>query len=457
MRRQAIVNIGSLLRWEKEFSRAVLRLSVPVSIQSLIVALMHIVDNLMISELGESYLAGVSQANRITFLMQMTMFGLVSGASVFTAQFWGAKDIKGIHETLGIGMLTGILGALVFAIPSVLIPGKLIRLLLHEEPAIRAGVSYLRIVGLAYGVQAVSLTQSSVLRSTEQVKLPMVASIAAILTNLLFNYLLIYGKFGFPRLEAAGAALATLLGACLELAILLIVGYGKKLPNAAPLRALRFTRARAVAYFKVVLPTTLNECLWGLGMVLYSVAYGLMGAGTVAAISIYDNIHQLASVVLRGATNACAVMVGMQVGAGHGDEAQKTAGRMLAGGAVIGVVIGTLVMLSSSFLVSWFNVSPETAKSARNLVNMYGLTMFLPTMATIVIVGILRAGGDVRFAMFNDILPVWLVGLPLVFLSGPLAGWPIQYVFLLTRIEELVKTANGIRRIASRRWIRRLV
>ena len=114
--RQAIVKIGSLLRWEKEFSRAVLRLSVPVSIQSLIVALMHIVDNLMISELGEFYLAGVSQANRITFLMQMTMFGLVSGASVFTAQFWGAKDIKGIHETLGIGMLTGILGALVFAI-----------------------------------------------------------------------------------------------------------------------------------------------------------------------------------------------------------------------------------------------------------------------------------------------------------------------------------------------------
>ena len=102
MRRQAIVNIGSLLRWEKEFSRAVLRLSVPVSIQSLIVALMHIVDNLMISELGESYLAGVSQANRITFLMQMTMFGLVSGASVFTAQFWGEGHVE--RQTLGIGM-----------------------------------------------------------------------------------------------------------------------------------------------------------------------------------------------------------------------------------------------------------------------------------------------------------------------------------------------------------------
>ncbi|MEF9895111.1 MAG: MATE family efflux transporter, partial [Clostridia bacterium] len=139
-----------LFHWEKDFTRTVLRLAVPIVVQSLMIALMHIVDNLMIGQLGEYQLAGVTQANRITFLLQVTMFGVVSGASIFTAQYWGKRDLAGIHRTLGLGMITGLGVAALFAIPSNICPEVQIRLLIHEEHAMEAGAAYLRVVGFAY-------------------------------------------------------------------------------------------------------------------------------------------------------------------------------------------------------------------------------------------------------------------------------------------------------------------
>lgn len=446
-----------LYRWEKEFGQTVLRLAVPIVIQSLVVALMHIVDNLMIGQLGENQLAGVTQANRITFLMQVTMFGVVSGASVFTAQYWGNRDMKGIHRTLGLGTVTGLGVALLFAIPCICCPRALIGLLIHDELAAQAGVSYLRVIGFAYLIQGVSLVQAAVLKSTEQVKLPMAASIVAIASNTLLNYLLIFGKWGFPRLEVTGGAIATLIGSCLELAILLGVGYRYRLPNAARLKDMRFTRRQAGEYFKVVLPTMLNEGFWSLGMVVYSAAYGLMGPGTVAAVSIYNSVEQLASVVLRGATHACAVLVGMSIGAGREEEAKLTAGRMLLGGTATGIVTGALVFLISGFVVGQFNVSAQTAASAQRLINTYACFLWLQAAATLLIVGILRAGGDVRYAMVIDVVPVWVIGIPLVFAFGPGAGWPIWYVYMLTRIEEVIKSVVALRRLKSGKWVHNLI
>ncbi|MEG2859611.1 MAG: MATE family efflux transporter [Clostridia bacterium] len=446
-----------LFHWEKNFTRTVLRLAVPIVVQSLMIALMHIVDNLMIGQLGEYQLAGVTQANRITFLLQVTMFGVVSGASIFTAQYWGKRDLAGIHRTLGLGMITGLGVAALFAIPSILCPEVLIRLLIHEEHAMEAGAAYLRVVGFAYLVQALSTVQAAVLKSTEQVKLPMAGSILAIVANTLLNYMLIFGKWGAPKLGVTGGAIATLIGSCLELALLLFVGYRYNLPNAARLKAFAFTRLEAKRYFRVVLPTMLNEGFWSLGMVVYSGAYGLMGASTVAAVSIYNSVEQLSSVVLRGATHACAVMIGMAIGAGREQEASLTAKRMLLGSSLAGLVGGLFVMGISGFVVSWFNVSVETARSAHTLINTYACFLWLQALASLLIVGILRAGGDVKYAMVTDIAPVWLVGIPLVFIFGPGMGWSIQHVYLLTRIEELVKSVIAFGRMRSGKWIHNLI
>lgn len=447
--------------WDREFTGTVVRLALPVLLQALVASFMFIVDNLMIGQLGQSALAGVTQANRITFLMQVTMFGVVSGASVFTAQYWGARDLNGIHRTLGLGMLTAGCVALPFALAAIFIPEQLMRVLIQSEgaeDALAAGIEYLRVVGFAYLLQAVSMVQSAVLKSTEQVKLPMYGSFAAILTNVTFNALLIFGYLGFPRLGVIGGAIATVMGCVVELVILVFAGYRMKFANAAPLKSLLSgTREDARRFFRVVLPTMVNEAFWSLGMVCYAIAYGMMGEATVAAVSIFNNVEQLSSVALRGATHACAVMIGMAIGSGRNDDAELTARRMLVLGASLGVVVGVLVVIASPLVVARFPVPAETAAAARALINTYAGFIWVQSLACLLIVGILRAGGDVRYAMLVDVLPVWLIGIPLVFLAGPALSWPINWVYLLTRIEEVMKTGISLKRLTSGRWIHNLV
>ena len=183
-----------ILRWEPEFLNRVLMLAVPIIMQSVVTALMHIVDNLMIGQLGQIELAAVTQANRITFLFQLTMFGTVGGVSVFVAQYWGNKNMEGIHRAMSMGLRAAMIVASLFAIPALTIPEKLLGLLLTNQEAIALGAQYLRIAAFTYYLTALSLVHSAVMKSTEQAKLPMYAGIAAIIVNTCLNYLLKQGE-----------------------------------------------------------------------------------------------------------------------------------------------------------------------------------------------------------------------------------------------------------------------
>lgn len=451
-----------VFRWERSFSRSVVRLAVPIMVQSLVVALMHVVDNVMIGQLGETALAGVSQANRVSFLFQLSIFGVVSGASVFTAQFWGNRDLKSIRHVLGLGMLLAMIIAAVFAVPAILIPETVLSILIKDPAAQAMGAQYLRIVGVGYFVQALSLLYGSVMKSTEKVRLPMTASIVAISLNTGLNYLLIFGKLFFPKLGAEGAAIATLIGSVVELLILLIVGYKKNYATAARPKELRIPGLDFVKkYLRVVIPVLLNESFWSLGVVLYSVAYGRMGDGSsvVAAISIYNNVEQIASVVLRGITNASAVMIGMCIGSGDNKNATLYAKRFLFGSAMVGLFAGILVLVIADPVLSIYrgSMNESTLNVAKTLMMYYASFLWMKSMCTQVIVGMLRPGGDVVFSMLLDVLPVWLLGVPLVFFTGVYLGWPLEVVYPLTLIEEAAKTAIGLYRMKTGKWIHNLV
>lgn len=197
---------NSVIRWERDFTKSVVRLAWPIMVQSLVTALMHILDNVMIGRLGEAELAGVTQADRVTFLLIVIMFGLISGSSIFTAQFWGTRDLVGIHKMMGLSMVMAASISLVFAIPSLIAPEWIMRLLIRDAAAVAAGATYLRVMSVVFIVQALVMVEESILKSTEHVKLPMVAGIVAILSSTLANYALIFGRFGFPRLGVLGGA-----------------------------------------------------------------------------------------------------------------------------------------------------------------------------------------------------------------------------------------------------------
>ncbi len=451
----------SILRWERDFTRTVVRLAWPIMVQSLVSALMYILDNAMIGQLGQAELAGVSQANKVSFLVTIILFGLVSGSSIFSAQFWGKRDLKGIRQIMALSLMVAVPVALLFVAASVIAPGFIMGLLIQNAgsaAAAQAGASYLRIVAATFFVNALIMVEEATLKSTEHVRLPMVAAMAAIVANASFNYLLIFGKFGFPRLGILGGAVATLMGVVLQLAIMLIVSYKNRYPNAIRPRDLRLPPREVVArYFKTVAPVLLNETLWSMGVVMYSVAYGKMGASAVAAMSIFSNVEQLAFVALRGMSTACSILIGKSIGADRMDEAQRDAKRFLAMNMLMGAIVGVFVVLFAGNIAHLFNVPDETREAAKQIIMFYGLFVWLQAANNTQIVGIMRSGGDVLVSGILDVVFLWGVSVPLVSWCGPVLGWPIARVYLMTYADSFLKFLVCLVRILSGKWRHNLV
>lgn len=463
---------SSVFRWEPQFSRQLFRLAVPIALQSVVTASMQMVDNLMIGVLGDVPLAGVTQANRVSFLFQLAMFGAVSGASIFVAQYWGRRDTAGVRRTQGIAMVFGLLVAAILGIPSILMPGRIMRMLISSEAGAAAGAEYLGVIGFVYFVQSQSLIQAAVLKSTEQVKLPMFASLAAICTNVVFNTLLIYPTrqaqllgltFTMPGagMGVRGGAIATFIGASVELLLLLGFSYRYRFANAARLRELLPGSWRAVRGFAVIaLPVLFNEALWACGTVMYSAVYGRIGDGVAAsaAAGVFSNVEQLANVAVRALSHACGVMVGMALGAGEEDRARLYARRFLFATPLLTEAFMLCVMLPlSGPLVGIFPVSAETARMARQMIYVLCAGIWLNAFNTVIIVSVLRTGGDVRAAALIDVGSLWVVGVPAACLAGLVFKWDIAFVYMATYLEQLFKAVVALRRYRKGRWVRNIV
>ncbi|MEG0766129.1 MAG: MATE family efflux transporter, partial [Clostridia bacterium] len=230
--------LRKLFRWESSLVASFFQLAIPIVIQSLVMASLHIIDNVMIGQLGEMEMAAVTQANRLTFLFQLTIFGLSGATSTFVSQYWGKRDIGSIRQVQGLSLIVSGAIAILFMVLSIGFPLFVMRKFLREAPAIAMGAQYLQIVGVGYLFQALTQTYATVQKSTEQPRLPMIASIIAILTNTVLNYAFIFGRLGAPRLGIQGGAMATTIATGVEFLIVCLYGYRKKLASAAKLREL---------------------------------------------------------------------------------------------------------------------------------------------------------------------------------------------------------------------------
>ena len=446
----------------RSFLSGFLKLALPMMGQTLMMATMQVVDNVLVGrlQLGEYAISGVSQANRVSFLFQLAVFGMAGGASAFFAQYWGKRDREGIERTLNLSVVFGLLIALVFAVPSILMPERLLGLLIASDKAVKIGAVYLRIVAISFFPYAISMSMGASFKSTERVVLPMVASIAGVTIDAVMSYVLIFGRFGAPRLEVAGAAAGSVLGVVAEMLILASVGLYKKYISLSSISAVgRIPRAFVKKFMKVALPVMGNEFLWALGIVAYSATYGNMenAAVATAAVNIFSNVEVMASVVLRGATQAAAVMIGISIGAGREAQARRDAWRALKVNVVIAALTAVPVFLFGGWVTDWFKVADTTKFAAQRLMQIYAFVLPLMAANSVMIVGIFRPGGDATYSMGLDLLPLWLVGVPLSVFAALVLKLPFQYVFLATRCEDLVKLVFSLRRLKSGRWVHNLV
>ena len=443
---------------DKEFFRAMLTLAIPVAFQQLISAGLNMIDVLMVGQLGETSVAALGLANQIFFLLILFLFGLTSGMSIFTAQFWGKGDLEQIHHVLGICLTIAISVAALFSMAAIFMPEKLMGFYTEDAAVIKLGSEYLRIVGLSYVFTAITVSYISVLRSITQVTLTVVVAVLALALKTVIAYLFIFGIAGLPALGVRGAALGTCIGWMFQTILLVILVYARKTPLAAnPLSFFRFDRPFLFKVLKTSLPAAANEILWSFGITTYNAVYARIGTDAIAAININATIEELMFVLFIGLGNACAVMVGNKIGAGGKDLAFEYGRRFTILGVAVALLAGVIVFSIRGTVISLYQISPSAAQNLRSLMLVYSLSSWLRIYNFMLFIGAMRAGGDTRYAMFTELFSIWMIGVPSALLGGFVFHLPVYGVYALVLLEEAVKAIIITRRFLSRKWIHDLV
>jgi putative MATE family efflux protein len=442
---------------DPEYFTNVRKIALPIIAQQAMFSLLNMLGIIFVGQKGDASVAAVGLAGQIAFLLNLVHFGIVSGAAMFTAQFWGKRDIPNLRRVLGLCLLLALSASLIFFALAQLFPSQILRIYSRDAEVIALGTNYIRTFSWTFIFFAITFSYALVMRSTGNVILPTMVGVGALFISTLLSYLLIFGRFGFPELGIQGAAVAMVIARFLECATLLTITYRTKSPVAASFRELfGFDRVFLGKVIKPMLPVILNELFWSLGITTYNIIYGRMGTQAYAAMNIVSTIEQVAFVVFIGVSNATSVLVGNRIGAGKEDEAYVYAGRSLGVGIVGGIFLGIILQLVKAPVLSLYRVSPEVIENAGYIINVVTFFLWVRVNNMTTVVGILRAGGDTRFSLFLDGIIIWIVGVPMAYIAAFKLGLPVYFVYLFAMSEEAVKWVLGIRRYLSRKWINNL-
>jgi putative MATE family efflux protein len=433
------------------------KIALPIILQQLMFSGLNMLGVIFVGQKGDTSVAAVGLAGQVAFLLNLVHFGIISGAAMFTAQFWGRRDIRNLRRVLGLCLMLAISASLIFFALSQLLPSQILGIYSRDPEVVALGTDYMRTFSWTYLFFAVTFSYALVMRSTGDVKTPTAVSVAALGLSTFLSYALIFGRFGFPELGIQGAAVAAVIARALECVTLVSITYAMKSPVAASLRELTdFDAAFFVRVIRPMTPVILNELFWSLGITTYNIIYGRMGTASYAAMNIVSTIEQVAFVIFIGISNATSVLVGNRIGAGREDEAHQYAGRSLGLGIVGGLLIGLLVQLVKAPVLSLYKVSPDVIENASRVLLVITFFLWMRVNNMTIVVGILRAGGDTRFSLFLDGIIIWIVGVPMAYLGAFVFDLPVYFVYLCAMSEEAAKWILGINRYRSRKWINNL-
>ena len=449
------------LRREPGFYRHTWMLALPIILQNLITTSLGFVDTFMVGLLGQPELSAVTAANTPIFLVQIIIFGLLSGLSVLVSQYWGKHDTEAINRCMGIALYTGVSLAALIALALFLAPRQVMALVTDNALLIRLGAPYLRIVGISYVFNTASSVYVGVQRSTENPAMGLTVFTISMVLNTFLNYVLIFGKFGAPALGITGAALATLTARVVEFAVTFGYALRDRRVPLAPAALLHPGTAFVGDFLKYSTPVLVNDSLWGLGTTLITAVIGHMAISEemLAAYAIMGNIEKFSTVACYGISGASAVIVGKRIGEGASREkVYEVSWCMLLLTVMIGLVVSlSLAVLLPTVFIPWlyplFHLEGLSLEIAATMCVVF--VFMMPTKAFDItnISGVLRAGGDVRVSAVIDVGSVWLVALPITALSALVFEAPVALVCLGIQAEGLSKVPLGIWRLRSRKWI----
>ena len=452
---------------DRAFYRMVLSIAIPLVIQQGITSFVSLLDNLMVGALGEQPLSGVSIVNQLIFVFNLTLFGGLSGASIFGAQFFGTRDWKGMRDTFRFRLYFGSVVCALAVVVFSLFGDSLSLLFLENEnnsPEVIASTldyarSYLHIALIGLFPFVISQTYTGLLRETGETFHPMVASVMAIVTNLVLNYCLIYGAFFFPKMGVAGAALATVIARFLEMGYIVIYTHthAEKYPfikgaysgfgvPAALLRNIAFTGT----------PLMLNEMLWSLGTTIINGSYASRGLEVVAASNIASTAWNLFSVIMMAMGSVVAIMVGQKLGAGMIEEAKAIDSRLIFVTQFIHICLGIVLFLTAGWIPLMYDIGEYTRGISADMLRIQALVLPVHSYVHVAYFTI-RSGGKTGVTFLFDCLYTWCVPVVLSFVLCRMTSLPVVLCYGIVQASDLIKMGIAMPLLASGFWAKNIV
>ncbi|MBF0442351.1 MAG: MATE family efflux transporter [Oligoflexales bacterium] len=451
--------MAKLLKSDPEFLSKLIQIALPIMIENLITSTLTFIDVFLVGQLGETAVSAVGIGNQIFFVFMIFVFGIANGTAIFTAQYWGRGNIGRIQNFLGIGLIFALLVSFAFAFIAIAATPFCISLFTTNPNVIRQGVDFLYVIGYSFPFTAITILFATVMCSTENVRVPMIASCLAVSINTLLNYALIFGHWGFPPLGVKGSAIATLTARIVEFAAMMSLCYIGKYPVAQNFwNLILFNRKLIMRFMKKALPVAIQGFLWSLGFAVYSSIYGHLDGGSegFAAFNIAASVEKFFGLIYVGLAAACSVITGNKIGAGSYEIAKKYSRKFLAISLISSVFLCLIMILIRGPIIGFYNISEKSQMYTCQIILVMAFLLICKSLNTILNLGILRGGGDTFFSMTIDIGSLWLVGIPAAYFTAFHLELSIPFVVMATGSEECVKIAAGFWRFLSGKWIHHL-
>lgn len=458
--------LRSNLIGDRSFYSRVFSIVIPIIIQNTITNVVSLLDNVMVGRVGTLEMSAVAIVNQLLFVFYICIFGGLSGAGIFATQYAGAKDNEGVRSCFRVKLIIAFAMLAVAMIVFIAMPDKLISLYLAKdtspadiEATMGFACTYLKVMLWGLVPFAVAQVYSSTLRELGETKLPMISSIAAIVVNLVFNYFLVFGTFGFPKLGVVGAAIATALSRYVELAIVVIFTHKKSKEFEfikGAYRSLKIPRALVSDIVKRGMPLLVNEALWSAGMATLTQCYSIRGLDVVAAVNIATTVGNLFNVVFLSMGNAVAIMVGQHLGANEIAKAKQTAWRLIAATVAACVVMGAILAACAPFIPLMYNTSDAVRQMATRLLFVIAVMMPVISFAHDCYFTI-RSGGRTFLTLVFDSCFMWIIAVPLAAVLANFTALPIIELYLVIQLLEIIKGAIGFVFVKKGIWIRNII
>ena len=438
----------------KNFIRMIAVIAVPVALQNLLTTTGSMIDTMMISSLGQAEIGAVGLCAQFSSLMFSGYWGFVGGGMLFISQFWGSKDEDGLNRAYGLTLTCMMTVAVVFCSCAVLFPEYVMQLYTDKPNIQEIGIEYLRIVGFSYILMVLNMAMAVLLRCTERVRIPLYGSIAAVLFNIFLNWVLIFGNLGLPAMGVRGAALATVISQGISMAVIIILAKKNGHPYLLALKR-HFAKREGLLpeYFKKCFPIIMNEVLIGVGNMVINVVLGRQPEETIAALAVFRTLEGMIIGFFAGFSNASSILVGKEVGAGNLEIAYKRAWRIvyLCQGFI--AFIGVLLILLHTPILTLMGMEGESFNAAFMFIIVYSIAAVV-RMGNWTHNDTFRSAGEAVYGTVLEIVFMWVMVIPLVYLTGMVWGAPTYIVFICCYIDEPIRYVLMQIHLFSGKWIK---